>query len=75
MKNKKVTKKWSFEVEIKGLKPLGILKAHQDTRESLDHSITKKEIDKERLKKSKGTKRGSYLEATICRTISCDSPK
>jgi hypothetical protein len=42
MKDKKVIEKWSFEVEIKGLKPSGVLKVHQATGEALAHSITER---------------------------------
>jgi hypothetical protein len=51
MKDKNVTEKWSSEVEVKGLKPLGLLKLHQAMGESLAHSIIEYEIENERLKK------------------------
>jgi hypothetical protein len=38
MKDKKVTGKWSSEIEVKGLKPSGVLKFHQATGEALAHS-------------------------------------
>jgi hypothetical protein len=43
--------KWSYEVEVKGLKPSGFLKFHRAMGEALAHSIMEQEIEKERLKK------------------------
>jgi hypothetical protein len=51
MKDKKVTEKWSSEVEVKGLKPSRVLKFHQAMGEALAHSIIKQEIENEILKK------------------------
>jgi hypothetical protein len=51
MKDTKVLEKLSYEVEIKGFKPSRVLKVHQDTGDTLAHSITKREIKNERLKK------------------------
>jgi hypothetical protein len=39
-KDKKVTEKWSSEVEIKCLKPSGVLKGYEATGEFLAQSIT-----------------------------------
>jgi hypothetical protein len=51
VKNKKVTEKWSSEVDVSIVGPSGILKLHLTIGDALAHSITEQELENIRLKK------------------------
>jgi hypothetical protein len=51
LKDKKVTGKWSFAINIKGVKHLWVIKFHQGMGNALAHSITEQELENDRLKK------------------------
>jgi hypothetical protein len=51
LKDKRVTRKWSSEIEVKGLRPSRVLIFHQAMGEALAHSITEQELENTKLKK------------------------
>ena len=44
LKDKRVIGNWRYDIEVKGSRPSGVLKFHQDMGEALDFSITEHEI-------------------------------
>jgi hypothetical protein len=58
------------------LKPSGVLKFHQDMGEALAHSITKKEIENERLKKRvRELGRGPYPKPLFAKPLAMMVPE
>jgi hypothetical protein len=51
VKNKKVTQTWNSEVDVSGVGPLGLLKLHITTGDTLSHSISEQELENIKLKR------------------------